>query len=192
MTKKIIITCLVALAASALGASKVEAGFIELTSYAVPLQPGNTGQATIEAWLASGVSGYNALNNPDLPPPGAEVFRNVNDGTSNWPGFPAFGTNVTSLQIPVAGFQYLVLHWGGPDAPCSTNQSCASLNYQAIYIGDPGPGVTYYTASNPIDGQGLSGYMLFNPTSVPDGGMTLTLLGGALVGIGAIRRKFRA
>jgi hypothetical protein len=27
---------------------------------------------------------------------------------------------------------------------------------------------------------------------VPDGGMTLMLLGGALVGLGALRRKFRA
>lgn len=29
-------------------------------------------------------------------------------------------------------------------------------------------------------------------TGIPDGGMTLMLLGGALVGIGALRRKFRA
>ena len=41
-------------------------------------------------------------------------------------------------------------------------------------------------------GQGMSHYTLFNPTSVPDGGMTLILLGGALVGLEALRRKFRA
>jgi hypothetical protein len=28
-------------------------------------------------------------------------------------------------------------------------------------------------------------------TSVPDGGMTLMLLGGTLVGVGTLRRKFR-
>ncbi len=32
----------------------------------------------------------------------------------------------------------------------------------------------------------------FNISSVPDGGMTLVLLGGALTGLGALRRKFRA
>jgi hypothetical protein len=34
----------------------------------------------------------------------------------------------------------------------------------------------------------------FGPTmlSVPDGGMTLTLLGGALMGLGALRRKFKS
>jgi hypothetical protein len=190
MTRKILIACSIALAASTFGVGKAEAGFIELTSYAAPLQPTNTGEATLEAWLASAVTGYNAINNPDLPASTGEVFRNVNDNTSNWPGFPAFGVDVTNLQIPVAGFEYLVLHWGGPDAPCNTNQGCAALNYQAIYIGDPGQGVTYYTADNSVDGNGLSGYMLYNPTSVPDGGMTLMLLGGALVGLGALRRKF--
>ena len=192
MNKKLMTVFLLVFAASAIPVLTAEAGFIELTSYATPLQPGSVGEATIEAWLASAVSGYNAGHSPDLPAPGSEIFRNVNDGISNWPGFPGFGTNVTNLQIPVAGFQYLVLHWGGPSAPCNTNQSCAALNFQAIYIGDPGPGVTYYTASNPIDRHGLSGYMLFKPTSVPDGGMTLTLLGGALAGIAAIRRKLRA
>jgi hypothetical protein len=31
-----------------------------------------------------------------------------------------------------------------------------------------------------------------NTSSVPDGGTTLVLLGGALTGLGALRRKFRA
>ena len=31
-----------------------------------------------------------------------------------------------------------------------------------------------------------------NPGGVPDGGATLMLLGGALVGLGALRRKFRS
>lgn len=39
---------------------------------------------------------------------------------------------------------------------------------------------------------GLSHYTLLNYAPVPDGGMTLMLLGGALVGLGALRRKFRA
>jgi hypothetical protein len=45
----------------------------------------------------------------------------------------------------------------------------------------------------PPAGYGLSHYSLYNPgTSVPDGGVTLMLLGGALVGIETLRRRFRA
>ena len=41
---------------------------------------------------------------------------------------------------------------------------------------------------------GLSHISVFNSfkKDVPDGGATLMLLGGALVGLGALRRKFRA
>jgi len=42
------------------------------------------------------------------------------------------------------------------------------------------------------DGPGLSHISAYNKTTVPDGGATLMLLGGALVGLGALRRKFRA
>ena len=128
MKKKLIVTCLVALAVTTIGVGQ-RRGWIhrdhELCGASASL--GIPAQATLEAWLASAVLGYNVANDPDLPASGGEVFRNVNDGISNWPGFPGFGANVTNLQIPVAGFQYLVLHWGGPDAPCNTNQSCAAL-----------------------------------------------------------------
>jgi hypothetical protein len=40
---------------------------------------------------------------------------------------------------------------------------------------------------------GLSHFSLYkSTTSVPDGGVTLMLLGGALVGLETLRRKFRA
>ena len=42
------------------------------------------------------------------------------------------------------------------------------------------------------EGCGLSHYSLYNVSQVPDGGATLMLLGGALVGLSALRRKFRA
>jgi hypothetical protein len=41
-------------------------------------------------------------------------------------------------------------------------------------------------------GPGLSHISLYNKTTVPDGGATLMLLGGALVGLGALRRKLGA
>jgi hypothetical protein len=52
-------------------------------------------------------------------------------------------------------------------------------------------GVTFVAlpATSP-GGYELGHYTLFNARSVPDGGTTLILLGGALVGLGILRRKF--
>jgi len=41
-------------------------------------------------------------------------------------------------------------------------------------------------------GTNLTGPVDSSPASVPDGGMTLMLLGGALVGLESLRRRFRA
>ena len=54
--------------------------------------------------------------------------------------------------------------------------------------------VTLPLYATPDDRYELSHYTLFKVRQgdVPDGGFTLMLLGGALVGLGALRRKFRA
>ena len=192
MRPRIVLALALATALATAGVGKAEASFIDLTNYPTRSQPGNSGQVTLEAWLLDAVMDYNAANNPDLPASGLEVFRNINNNSDSSPSqsFPAFGANVVSLNIPVAGYQYLVLHWGGPDSPCQAGR-CVDPNYQAIWIGDPGF-ATYYTATNFVDGHGLSSYGLYGPTAnaVPDGGMTLALLGGALIGVGALRRQF--
>jgi hypothetical protein len=195
MRARFVFTLVLAVGLAAFGATKAEAGFIDLTNYPAMAQPTDSGKGTLEAWLLGLVNNYNANFDPDLPAPGLEEFRNINDGVDHSPGgdFPAFGLNVVTLNIPVGGYEYLVLHWGGPAAPCGTHEKCADPNYQAIYIGDPGA-ATFYTASNLNDGHGLSSYGLYNPVQkdqVPDGGMTLTLLGGVLVGLGALRRRVR-
>jgi hypothetical protein len=52
------------------------------------------------------------------------------------------------------------------------------------------------TVQGPIQGnQGGNAFAIsqdFTPTTVPDGGLTLTLLGGVLVGLETLRRKIRA
>ena len=50
-------------------------------------------------------------------------------------------------------------------------------------------GTNTVTIPTTFNDHGLSNYTIFGTTSVPDGGMTLMLLGGALVGIGALRRR---
>lgn len=44
---------------------------------------------------------------------------------------------------------------------------------------------------NYVTGAPAQSLLTMVPTTVPDGGMTLMLLGGALMGLGALRRKFR-
>lgn len=58
------------------------------------------------------------------------------------------------------------------------------------YVGDL-TGVVELDASVPGVG-GLSHYSLYNATSVPDGGATMMLVGMALLGIGAVRRRMVA
>jgi protein with PEP-CTERM/exosortase system signal len=49
-----------------------------------------------------------------------------------------------------------------------------------VAFGQPLPGLA--------NGKGLSGWILFGQTSVPDGGATVMLLGAALGGLGLVRR----
>jgi hypothetical protein len=94
------------------------------------------------------------------------------------------GTAFTSADSPaltginVTGYTYLLGKFGDRD-----------------YVWDVAGLQTVDLPSHPVaglHGDGLSHYALFNPSSVPDGGMTLMLLGGALVGLATLRRKFRA
>jgi hypothetical protein len=72
------------------------------------------------------------------------------------------------------------------------SQSAGGFNYLVLFanmgnVNQAGPPV--------VPGATESGFEEFasvQSTSVPDGGMTLMLLGGALVGLEALRRRFRA
>jgi hypothetical protein len=76
----------------------------------------------------------------------------------------------------------------------------------AKYDGKNGGAVIYYAGGAALDlpadskglwqnvagqGYGLSGWKAFNAVSVPDGGSTVTLLGFAVLGLGALRRFVR-
>lgn len=85
--------------------------------------------------------------------------------------------------IYVGGWTYLLAKYDGPNGGA-----------MVWYVGDltnvdiP----SSYDLPGGQDGaQGLSHYSLFNPyqQDTPDGGATLMLLGGALIGMGALRRR---
>jgi hypothetical protein len=86
--------------------------------------------------------------------------------------------NPTSTAIDVSGFTYILAKY---------NATKAGSLVWLIY----GAGTTVDLPTSYND-QALGHYTLFNATPVPDGGTTLILLGGALVGLGALRRRFSA
>lgn len=133
----------------------------------VPGEPDDQGAGTVRDWLQALVDKYNAVNDPDLPavqnPPPAVDYTAP--------------SGITTVVIPVAGYTYLTIHWGGP-------QQTTDHSWAYYVAGETTVQLSYR--------YGLSGYRLWNPvpvTRVPDGGSTLTLLGIALLGVGAWTRR---
>jgi hypothetical protein len=110
---------------------------------------------------------YNAANNPDLPD--AVLAGSFESGSQTG----------TTISIDVTGWTYLVLKWSNNDRYWYVGGDTGVISF---------PSTSFNQNNQPQD---LSGYSLFNPTSrVPDAGTTLVLLGGSLIGLGALRRRF--
>jgi hypothetical protein len=85
---------------------------------------------------------------------------------------------VTDVDLGSGGYYYLFAKYDGPN-----------YGSEVWYVGGLSGVVTIPATGGRYD---LSGVTLFNTgTSVPDGGMTLLLLGTALTGLGAARRFLR-
>ncbi|MEJ5239480.1 MAG: VPDSG-CTERM sorting domain-containing protein, partial [Limisphaera sp.] len=135
-------------------------------STSVPGNPDNQGQGTVQQWLQDLVDEYNAVNNPDLPAVGSNPSVDYSENKDD----------VLTVTIP-SGYAYLTLHWGGNKDREDTSQ--------AWYLG--GNGDTFESPT----GKGLSGYRLWNPVRVPDGGGTLALLGIGLLALAGYARQRR-
>lgn len=124
------------------------------------------------------------------------------NGASNSPSMPAAGALALdqgslsgSSYASEPGYQYVVFHWGnsanspgGFYAAYYLGGKAISFNVlPEVWVADKKTGALRLETIG-----GFSSARFFGTTSVPDGGMTLMLLGGALVGIGALRRKLSA
>lgn len=140
--------------------------------------PPNQGVPAVYGWLHDLIHAYNAANQPDLP--ALATAPSVDSSASG---------NITEMTITVRGYQYLTVHWGGPQKNPNNDHT------QAWYLG--GALENFQLVAPVFRGKqyGLSGYRLWNPvpvTRVPDGGGTVTLLGMGLLGLWACSRQARA
>jgi VPDSG-CTERM motif len=131
--------------------------------YATKSQYGQTGNSPTNDlnFLLQEIKGWNNKYDPDLGP----AF-----GVANYEGL----TGITSSYTALAGYDYVVLHWGngGTGNPGGV--------YQAYYLGGQGGVIT---APSGVGGLSSARY-------VPDGGSTVMLLGAVLSVIAVARRKY--
>jgi hypothetical protein len=165
----------------------------------------------VQTGVNAGIAAWNAANDPDLPTAGIgatpDVKLNSGDAVS---GFPSFGANTLSITLPMGDYNYVFLHWGGP------NDDVNYKNPQLYYVGDETGSYSFnapihtipaqYFTSGPKAGQlksaaeekqyGLSFYSYYSEipnlppptTSVPDAGSNLGLLGLGMLGVVGLRR----
>jgi hypothetical protein len=93
--------------------------------------------------------------------------------------------NLNGALQNVGGYEWVLAKYDGPNA-----------GYVLFYIptfGNIIPGLSAPIWTNRSgNGYGISGYMAWGPTPVPDSGASLSLLALALAGIGAFRRFAKA
>jgi hypothetical protein len=143
---------------------------------------------TDEAAMINSLITVAAGDSDSLSPPAGETTYWREDSSLPGPFPSADATGVTSVQnvstgIVVVGSAYIAAKYDGPN-----------IGHVVWFV----PSGTYSIPTelvNPITGvgpQGLSHHTVF-PTggTVPDGGVTLMLLGGALFGLESLRRRFR-
>ena len=107
----------------------------------------------------------------------------------------SFGTGTFpngSVFLTLSGtYQYLVAAYDGQNAGAEIYDISGIASGTIIELprnaDNIGPSGSLQEAAQ----HQMTGWTLLNPTSVPDGGSTVALLGGAIVALGALGRRFR-
>ena len=140
---------------------------------------GNFGDSTVFNWLKADVAAFNAASGTSYPMPTADLSGSPLSKVET-----AFSPRSITLTIP--SNDYAFLHWGGKNGGWA----------QAFY--NPGAD-TSYTFAAPPGGRpsvgGLSFYSTYGSGSgggggsVPEGGVTIGLLGMAVGGLVLMRKQ---
>lgn len=88
------------------------------------------GDSQVQSGIQNAITAWNAANDPDLPTTGIgstpDVKLNQGDVVS---GFPTFGGDTLAIELPAGTYNYVFLHWGGP------NVDAFYKNPELYYIG---------------------------------------------------------
>jgi hypothetical protein len=153
---------------------------------------------TNEATISNFILGMSANQTIAAPPVNGDTVNCSPDqgtceyktGINNYNGSVSGGVQVLGTNtLTAAAFasQYILAKYDGPNAGYvlfSTADWVAFFGSTTL----PTNGSTIWDAN----GSGLSHYTYFGTRTVPDGGITISLLGTALVGLGLLRRKLGA
>ena len=134
--------------------------------------------------LDSAITAWNFANNPDLPARGdidltPPIFAGaIVDGSGH--ATPGSAIQSITIDFSVEPETYLGLTWDGPQG-----------GTQFFYVAGETGTVTFNSPIFATGAKGLSHYIFTGPgtTRVPDGGMTLVLLGSSLTGLAFLARS---
>ncbi len=127
-----------------------------------------------------GLSGYNSLN-------GSGTVNHADEVAYLLQNYAA-GATSTDQQAALQAAIWYVIYNGNVSLNMSNSDDTRKTDYETYITGIGSGNVANFSWLSP--GKGLQGLVTAGSTPVPDGGMTLMLLGGTLVGIGSLRRKF--
>lgn len=185
------------------------------------------GDGNVQEGISDAIKNWNARYDPDLPSygigakPDIKVAQDDDDDDDDddkekhsdaVKGFPSFDDDTRSIKLPMGSYNYVFLHWGGP------NVDDTYKNPELYYIGDETDAVEFtapvnhipavYFTSGPKKGEiktpakdkqyGLSFYSFYSfippePTpgiGVPDLASNAVLFGIGFAGVLGARRFF--
>ena len=106
--------------------------------------------------------------------------------------FPEGFLGPVSINLDAVGtFQYLVVAYDGPNSGVvvwNISSLTGEIRFDSYAHPDGLTGNLFGSNGGPGARYKITGFSLLNPTSVPDGGATVMLLGGALGALGMARR----
>jgi len=181
MTNKLTAATVLALCLSAIPAGAIPINITMIGSTPAVAAPAsqlpNFGDSSVFSWLKADVAAFNAASGASYPVP-----------TANLNGSPLLkvetASGPSSIMLALPSNDYAFLHWGGKNG-----------GWEQAYF-NPGPAVNY-TFSAPPGGHpkvgGLSFYSTYGSASggghsVPEGGVTIGLLGMAVGGLVLLRK----
>jgi hypothetical protein len=171
----------------ALGLCSIPAGAIPINVTMIGSSPaiaapasqlGDFGDTTVFNWLKADVAAFNAYQGSSYPVPTALPNGSPLSKTESFSGS-------SSVTMAMPSEQYAVLHWGGQNGGWA--QAYYNPGTTADYVFNAPPG------GQPLVG-GISFYSSYGSSgggggSVPEGGVTIGLLGMALGGLLLLRKQ---